>query len=178
MCLCASLAMLAPQTMNETDRRQRNRSRLLELHPRFARRVTAVIDEMESEGWRPRIQDAWRSPQAQAAAFAAGHSKLRFGFHNITGAGGRPEALAVDLLDDDAPLTPGKPYLLRLAAAAGHAGLQTGIRWGLNTALARAIDQAIVDREWQAPVKIGWDPTHLEPTGLTVAQARAGQRPE
>jgi hypothetical protein len=118
--------------MNEAARRQRNQQRLLELYPTFARRVAALIAELESEGWRPRIQDAWRSPQAQRAAWESGHSKLQWGFHNATGAGGRPEALAVDLLDDDAALNPGKPYLLRLAAAAEDAGLVTGIRWGLG----------------------------------------------
>lgn len=163
--------------MNETARRQRNQQRLQELHPAFAARVAALIRELEDEGWRPRIQDAWRSPAAQAAAFESGHSKLRYGFHNVTGDDGRPEALAVDLLDDDAALNPGKPYLLRLAAAAEHAGLATGIRWGLSLRLARAIDAAITLRDWQAPVKIGWDPTHVEPVGLSVAQARAGQRP-
>jgi len=163
--------------MNEAARRQRNQQRLLELYPTFARRVAALIAELEGEGWRPRIQDAWRSPQAQRAAWEAGHSKLQWGFHNATGAGGRPEALAVDVLDDDAALNPGKPYLLRLAAAAENAGLVTGIRWGLGKALSRAIDDAIAHREWQSPVKIGWDPTHVEPVGLTVAQAREGQRP-
>jgi hypothetical protein len=163
--------------MNETARRQRNVVRLQELHPAFAARVAAVIEALQDEGWRPRIQDAWRSIESQQAAFAAGHSKLKFGFHNVTGASGRPEALAVDLLDDDAPLNPGKPYLLRLAAAAEQAGLVSGIRWGLTPRLARAVDNAIALREWQAPVKIGWDPTHLEPAGLTVAQARAGARP-
>jgi hypothetical protein len=164
-------------TMNEAARTQRNQSRLQELYPSFAARVAAVIAELEDEGWRPRIQDSWRSMAAQEAAYGAGHSKLKFGFHNVTGADGRPEALAVDMLDDDAPLNPGKPYLLRLAAAADHAGLVSGIRWGLSTKLARAVDAAILHREWHAPVKIGWDPTHLEPRGLTVAQARSGQRP-
>lgn len=168
---------MLPRTMNEAARRQRNQQRLQELYPTFASRVAATIAELEGEGWRPRIQDAWRSPLAQLAAWEAGHSKLKWGFHNATGAGGKPEALAVDMLDDDAPLTPGKPYLLRLAAAAENAGLTTGIRWGLGKALARAVDDAIANREWHAPVKIGWDPTHVEPTGLTVAQAREGLRP-
>lgn len=163
--------------MNEAARRQRNHDRLQQLYPPFAARVVTVIDELEAEGWRPRIQDAWRSPAAQRAAFAAGHTALAFGLHNITAADGRPQALAVDLLDDDAALTPGKPYLLRLAAAAGAAGLVSGIRWGLSARLARAIDEAIALRDWQAAVKIGWDPTHLQPQALSVAQARAGQRP-
>jgi hypothetical protein len=163
--------------MNEAARRQRNHDRLQQLYPAFAARVATVIAELEAEGWRPRIQDAWRSPAAQRSAHAAGHTALAFGLHNITGADGRPQALAVDLLDDDAPLTPGKPYLLRLAAAADGAALVSGIRWGLSTRLARAIDEAIALRDWQAAVKIGWDPTHLQPRGLSVAQARAGQRP-
>ena len=163
--------------MKDTARHQRNQQRLQELFPTVAARVAAVIRELEDEGWRPRIQDAWRSVAAQEAAYEAGHSKLRYGFHNVTGADGRPEALAVDLLDDDAPLNPGKPYLLRLAAAAEQAGLATGIRWGLSAKLAQAIDSAISLRDWQAPVKIGWDPTHVQPAGLTVAQARAGSRP-
>ena len=75
--------------MNETARRQRNQQRLQELHPAFAARVAALIRELEDEGWRPRIQDAWRSPAAQAAAFESGHSKLRYGFHNVTGDDGR-----------------------------------------------------------------------------------------
>ena len=163
--------------MTESARRQRNQARLQQLFPAFAVRIAAVIEELESEGWRPRIQDAWRSAAAQQAAFSAGHSQLRFGFHNITGPNDRPEALAVDLLNDDSPLNPGKAYLLRLAAAAQNAGLISGIRWGLTAKLRRAIDSAIADREWQAPVKIGWDPMHLQPVGLTVAQARSGQRP-
>lgn len=163
--------------MKEAARRQRNLDRLRELHPAFRASVAAVIDELEAEGWRPRIQLAWRTPAEQRAMHAAGHTRLMFGLHNISGADGRPEALAADLLDDDSPHETGKPFLLRLAAAAEQAGLSTGIRWGLPAALARAIDTAITDREWQAPVKIGWDPTHLQPRGLTVAQARAGWRP-
>jgi hypothetical protein len=163
--------------MNEPARRQRNADRLKQLFPTFAARVAAVIAELEDEGWRPRIQDAWRSIAAQESAYATGHSKLKFGFHNVTGADGRPEGLAVDLLDDDAPLNPGKPYLLRLAGAAANAGLDSGIRWGLSARMAKAVDTAIANREWQAAVKIGWDPTHLQPRGLTVAQARAGMRP-
>lgn len=164
--------------MNETARRQRNQARLLELHPAFARRVQGMLTELEDEGWRPRIEDAWRAPAVQQAAWAAGHTRWRAGFHNLSAADGRPEALAVDVLDDDAPLNPGRPFLLRLAAAADAAGLRSGIRWGLPARLVAAIEQAIALRDWQAPVKIGWDPMHVEATGLTLAQARAGRRPD
>jgi hypothetical protein len=163
--------------MTEAARRARNLQRQTELFPTFATRMRAVIADMEARGHRPRIQDAWRSPEDQRKAFEAGHSKLLFGFHNVTAADGSPEALAVDLLDDDRPTNPGRAYLLKLAAAAERRQLVTGIRWGLPAALRAAIDDAIAAEDWNAPVKLGWDPTHVEPTGITVAQARAGARP-
>jgi len=163
--------------MNEVDRRKRNETRLTELYPTFRERLTRVIQTLESSGIRPRIQDAWRSPADQKKAHDSGHSQLLFGFHNVTGADGKPESLAVDMLDDDSPLSPSKGYLLQLAAAAEAEGLITGIRWGVPPGLIAAIDAAIASRNWNADVKIGWDPTHVQPTDITVSQARAGARP-
>ena len=163
--------------MDEGARIARNAQRMSTLFPAFAARLERVIRRLEAETLRPRIQDAWRSPEEQLAAFRAGHSKLKFGFHNVTAADGRPEGLAVDLLDDNAPLSPDRPYILRLAAAAEAEGLSTGVRWGLPVALRRAIDEALLARAWNAPLKLGWDPLHVEPTGITVREARAGMRP-
>lgn len=163
--------------MKEADRKMRNQTRLQELYPTFRLRVAQVIAALESSGIRPRIQDAWRSPADQKKAFDSGHSKLLYGFHNVTGQDGSPEALAVDLLDDDSPLNPGKSYLLQLAAASEKAGLVTGIRWGVPAKLVAAIDVAITAKNWDANIKLGWDPTHLQPTDVTVAQAKANQRP-
>jgi len=112
--------------MKETDRKKSNDTRLLELFATFRVRVEKVIVVLESEGIRPRIQNAWRSPADQLKAFNSGHSKLKFGFHNVTASDGTKEALAVDLLDDDHPLGPTKNYLLQLAAAAEAEGLITG----------------------------------------------------
>ena len=102
---------------------------------------------------------------------------MKYGFHNVTAANGGPEALAVDLLDDDHPLNPASSYLLHVAAAAQLQHLTTGIRWGLPPALAAAINVALAAQDWVAPVKLGWDPTHIEPLGLTIAEAKAGKRP-
>lgn len=164
--------------MKEADRKARNETRLAELFPTFSKRVARVIGALEGDGVRPRIQDAWRSPADQKKAFDAGNSKLLFGFHNVTGGDGKPEAMAVDMLDDDSPLAPGKAYLLRLAAAAEKEGLITGIRWGAPKALAEATNTAIAQKDWKADVKIGWDPTHIQPTDVTVAEAKAGKRPK
>lgn len=163
--------------MDEAAREARNESRLKECHSAFAARLKRVIDRLEGMNLRPRIQDAWRSPAEQRKAFETGHSKLLFGFHNVTGMNGEKESLAVDLLDDDAPLSPGTPYILRLAAAARAEGLSTGVLWGLPTKLRKATDAAITAGDFDAPVKVGWDPCHVEPTGITVAQAKSGERP-
>lgn len=163
--------------MKEADRKKRNADRLAELYPTFRARLKKAIASLESSGIRPRIQDGWRSPAEQKKAHDGGHSKLLFGFHNVTAKDGTPESLAVDLLDDDSPLSPGKSYLLQLAAAAEKAGLITGIRWGVPGKLVKAINQAIAAKDWNANVKVGWDPTHVQLTGITVAEAKAGKRP-
>jgi hypothetical protein len=103
---------------------------------------------------------------------------VKFGFHNVTGADGRKESLAVDLLDDDAPLAPGAPYVLRLAAAAAAEGLTTGALWGLPAKLKAGTAAAIAAGDFAAPVKIGWDPCHVEPTDITITQAKGGARPK
>ncbi len=163
--------------MTDQERLQRNTERLQELDPLFAIRVKSVLDGLEARALRPRIQDAWRSPAAQMQAYLGGFSRLRFGFHNVTNADGKPAALAADILDDDAPTAPASFFLLQLAALAEQAGLRSGIRWGLLLTFARAIDRAIAAQDWHAGVKIGWDPTHIETQAVTVAQARSGQRP-
>lgn len=163
--------------MNEESRRARNAQRLAELHSTYAGRIGRLISQLEAAGYRPRIQDAWRSPESQLAAFEAGTSKLTFGFHNLTTADGRPDSLAVDLLDDDSPLASRTAYLLQLAAAARTVQCQTGIGWGLPQRLRDAVQEAIASGNWNAAVKVGWDPTHVEPADVTLAEARAGKRP-
>ena len=163
--------------MKEADRIARINERLLELFPTFRVRLKKVIANLEAQGVRPRIQDAWRSPEDQRKAHDAGNSELLFGFHNVTAANGKPESLAVDLLDDDAPLSPSRKYLFQLAAAAEKAGLTSGIRFGLPPNLRQAVNAAIAAQDWNAKLKIGWDPTHVEPVGMTVEDARAGRRP-
>jgi hypothetical protein len=163
--------------MKEEKRKERNAQRITELYPSFGVKIRAVIEDLEAQGLRPRIQDGYRSPADQLIAFNTGHSKLKYGFHNVTGAGGAKESLAVDMLDDDHPAQEGTEYLLRLAAAAEKQGLTTGVRWGLPQNLRDAIDAAIANNDWKAAIKIGWDPAHVEPTGITPAQAKAGKRP-
>lgn len=164
--------------MQEQARLARNKQRMSELYPWFAQQLKLVIRDLEEAGLRPRIQDAWRSPEDQLKAFNSGHSKLKFGFHNVTGPNGEKHALAVDLLDDNAPIKPSGAYVLQVTAAAERRGLTTGARWGLPAKLAKAVDTAIANQDWKAPVKVGWDPVHIEPANLRPDQAAAGIRPD
>jgi hypothetical protein len=164
--------------MNETARNQRNEERLTECFPTFAKRAKAVIDDLEAEGFRPRIQDAHRSIEDQHKAFKNGFSKVKFGFHNVTGKNGKPESLAVDLLDDDNPLSPSRKYIILLAEAAQKHGLHPGSFFGLPAPLRKGLTKAIEDHNFDSNVKIGFDPTHIEATGITIAEARDGARPD
>lgn len=164
--------------MKEDARRARNDQRMTELNPVFRARLARIIKGLEAAGFRPRIQDAWRSPEAQMTAFRTGHSKLRWGFHNATTPDGRPDGLAVDLLDDDSPLSPGVKYLVALARAALSENCQTGIAWGLPPTLRSAVESAVrLADDPPAGLKIGWDPTHVEPADVSVPEAKAGVRP-
>lgn len=164
--------------MLEADRLQRNQARLQEMYPYFSVRVQAVLKELEAAGYRPRIQDAWRSPEDQLKAYRAGTSQVQFGFHNVTGANGVKEALAADILDDDHINDPKTHYMLHLAAAAEHNGLTTGVRWGLTDTFSKAIDTAIAAQTWTVPIHVGWDPMHVEVTGVTIPEAKKGIRPD
>jgi hypothetical protein len=164
--------------MREPARNARNSQRLEECFPAFATRAKAVISEMEELGFRPRIQDAHRTIEDQLKAVENGFSDVEFGFHNITGADGKPESLALDLLDDDRPLSPSRRYVITLANIAQKHQLHSGIFFRLRTDPERNILQNAIDNlDFNPRIRIGFDPTHLEPTGITIAQAKAGRRP-
>jgi hypothetical protein len=163
--------------MKEPARLARNAQRLTQMDPGTAAAVRRVLGRLEARGFRPRIQEGWRSPARQLELFHSGFSQVRFGFHNVVGPGGVPQALACDVLDDDAPLAPRRRYLLALAVAARAERLETGIAWSLSAPLRAGVEAAIAAGDIDRPVKVGWDPTHVQPTGLTIAQARAGRRP-
>lgn len=164
--------------MLEPKRKDRNNQRYTELYPWFAQKIKLVIQDLEAMGLRPRIQDAWRSKEDQLKAYKEHHTKVKFGFHNVTGEKGEKESLAVDLLDDDSPLKPSVSYILKVTAVAEKHGLTTGARWGLPSKLAKALDIAIQNQDWDAPVKVGWDPVHIQPENFTIKQALNGERPK
>lgn len=165
--------------MTEQARHERNRTKLGDLHPWLRPKVDAILGDLEGHGFRPRIQRAWVSREEQREAYSLGHSKLLWGFHNALRPDGRPGALAVDIVDDNAPYAEDRRFLLMLAASARAHGLETGIRFGLTVRQIAAVMKAVDERRWTFAGPIGWDSWHVQPrpVTLTVAQARAGKRP-
>lgn len=172
--------------MTDADRHARNALLLAQCWPPFGSKVGVIISRMESERWRPRVQQAWRSPTEQAEDVRKGVSTVTFGFHNVTGAGGKPESLAVDLVDDDAPLAAQWGFITRANELAARLGLMTGILWGkkcdrypLTDVEKARIGNAISTGDWTLvrPNRIGFDSLHIQPVGLTPREAQAGKRP-
>jgi hypothetical protein len=162
--------------MTAIQLRARNRAMLRALDPAIRDKIEAVLADLQGHGFRPRIQDAWRSPAEQRALYDKGRSRVKFGFHNVTVAG-RASALAADILDDDHPLAPSRRFLLQLFASASAHGLTTGLMWGLSAKEAARTQAAVHNRNWDAQACIGWDPCHVQVVGITIAQARRGERP-
>ncbi|WP_309721543.1 hypothetical protein [Armatimonas sp.] len=163
--------------MTEEQRKERNAQRLTECNPIFRRKVAAILSDLEGHGWRPRIQEAWRSPARQKQLLADGFTKVRWGMHNATTEDGNPDSLAVDILDDGQPNKESSKFLLMLAASAKSHGCVTGIAWGLGQEDRDTIRSAIASRDFEAKVEIGWDPCHVQIGGISVREARNGTRP-
>lgn len=172
--------------MTDQARHERNILRLSECYAPFAVRVVRLIADLEREGFRPRIQQAFRTPKGQAAVLASGNSKVKWSFHMATTPEGKPDALAVDILDDDYPVpvkdqrlwpVSFRQYLLWLAALAAGYELETGLAWGLDAVERRALALAMSTDPLSYTKGIGWDPTHVEPRDLTLTAAKAGRRP-
>lgn len=172
--------------MTDPDRHERNALLLAECWPPFGDMVGVIVSMMESERWRPRVQQAWRSPAEQAEDVRKGVSTVLFGFHNVTGAGGHPESLAVDLVDDDAPLAAQWGFITRANELAGRIGLMTGILWSrasdrypLSDVEKARITNAIATGDWTLlkPGRIGFDSLHIQPVGIKPREAQAGKRP-
>lgn len=163
--------------MIELARLARNASMLAQCHPVAAWRFQRVIWALEQEHYRPRIQQAWRSAEEQMEAHATDHSDVYWSLHEATSPTGRPEALAVDILDDDSPIVPPMGYLLRLAYFARNFHCQTGILWHLKGASRAKLDAAIVGGATTYHGLVGFDPCHLEIADVTYAAAHGGLRP-
>ena len=163
--------------MTDELRHQRNAVKLLELQPVFGARIVHLLSAMEAAGYRPRIQQAYRSLEEQQQDLAKGVSEVVWSFHNAKNEDGSPAALAVDLLDDDYPTNPRKPYMMRLAIECRALRLETGILWGLSEGPRQRLSDAIAAGQSGWVGAVGWDGCHVQPADVSLAQAKHGMRP-
>lgn len=140
-------------------------------------KVAAVIKDLEGHGLEPLIAaSVFRKPEEQLKLYNAGRSQVKWGFHCAMTKDGKPGSLAADIVDAKLGWNaPGKFWLMLGSSAMAH-GLGWGGLWGLPDTLRKGILKIIEDKDWNRPVKFGWDVAHIETTAVTVAQAKAGKR--
>jgi len=171
--------------MIELLRQKRNRDELGKIHPAFVLEFAAVVRELETLGYRPRLQETYRDLAAQAKKFAEGKSEIKgAGPHTnviLLGPGkSRPASLATHVLDDDAknPADPGNAWIAILAVTGARYGLQTGAVWAQSKASVLLpgkphrimLEAAIAGGDEPLVKKLldearGFDPLHLEIRG-------------
>jgi len=103
--------------------------KLASLEPAFAQHVAAILDELSRRGFQPKLFFAWRSVAKQLELVKAGHSKVKFSFHNALAPDGTPRALAADIVDqrwhwDPTAATKG------FWKALGQAAIARSLVWG------------------------------------------------
>lgn len=164
---------------SETRRARVNSERLLKMYPVQARRVAAVIKDLEGHKYRPLIDaQVYRSAAQQADLVRRGHSKVYYSFHNVTGKTGRPESLAADVVDAAKFWDADRAFWMKLNSSAHAHSSTTGVAWGLSTANRARLAAAIAGKNWDYKGLLGWDTAHVEPRGLTISQAKKGARPQ
>ncbi len=161
--------------MIEIARKLRNKNRLTEIYSKYASNFADLINCLEKTyGYKPRMQDAWRSLELQRKYWSTGNSWLKVGAHNFTLPGERKAALAADILNDRDP--DGKnsiEYWSVLAIEAQKRGLETGICWNLKqgpgthrAAMETAVlSGSIFELARLVDIDRGADPTHVQVQG-------------
>ena len=158
--------------MLEIRRRKRNTDQLKLMAPTVALQVREVLADLEAWGFRPRLQETYRTLAEQRQKFEQGLSR-------ISGAGPHtlvevvspsyfvPASRATHVLDDDSPLDPSPKFLASLAISAAKHGLRSGVIFGLEgdhrTKVNSAINQGLFKILAILLVRErGWDPNHIE----------------
>ena len=164
----------------EARRISQNNSNLAKMSPTMRTKIRAVLSDEEKAGYKPIIDNAvWRSKAEQLALYRKGYSKVTFSFHNASTAQGKADSLAADIVDQRwgwTGMTPKSYWLVQARSARVH-GLYSGTHFGLSSANKKKLDAALDARNFGFVGPIGWDPAHVEPTGITLGQARKGIRP-
>ena len=165
----------------EARRVAQNANNLKKMALPMRSKVRGVITDLEGHGYKPIIDNAvWRSKAEQLALYRKGYSKVTYSYHNVSTKAGGPDSLAADIIDQRYGwfrVTPRRYWMTQARSAWVH-NLYSGSHFGLTKAQRRAFDAALSSPNFTAySGPLGWDPAHIEPRGLSIAQAKAGKRP-
>ncbi len=165
--------------MNRADRQFQNYRMLERVHFNLRHKVAMIVLDLEGHGCHPLIDaGVYRSPAEQLKKFQEGNSKVRYSYHNVTGRSGTPESLAADITDAELRWNSPLSFWLRLASSAQAHQMTSGIYWGLNASRRSELRAIIARRTWNpGNVSIGWDPAHVQVTGISLFAAKRGKRP-
>ena len=139
------------------------KDKLDELNPWFRHKIEhGVLPDLRGKGWEPVIAEAWRDPEIQLLKFRQKRSKVMWGFHCATAQDGKADALACDIVDHRwfwrMPLVKRLLFRKHLMSSCKAHGLTSGAQWVKSF-----------------PPYGDW--AHVEAAGITIAEAKAGERP-
>jgi hypothetical protein len=129
--------------------------KLRELRPEFRAQIAAILDQLEAEGFQPKISNALRTAQQQLDKVAAGYA-----MPGATSPGTHGWGLACDIIDrrwgwkvcDDAAR-----FFARLCDLATAAGLTSGGAWFGRGGTRKAPTHRSPWNRWG----LGWDVAHV-----------------
>lgn len=125
------------------------------LKPAFREKVERILHDMEKHlGYRCYVASGKRTPEQQAKLVAQGRSKTLRSKH-LTGR-------AADIVPYSEKWNARQAYWMRLGYLAYREGLRWGGEFGLPAPMREALRKACEKKKWDADVKIGWDPAHVE----------------
>jgi len=106
--------------------------KLQSMNPLLRPKVQAILIGLNQAGFQPKVYYGWRSVAVQLQLFNAGHSKVKFSFHNAQKTDGTPNSYAADIIDARyawSPQAESSGFWKALGAAAKKQGLFWGGDW-------------------------------------------------
>lgn len=140
--------------MTRSERHAFIERKLQQVHPNLARKVRAIISDLEGHGWEPTIGSGWRSVEEQRAILARGDSTVSFSFHNAE-LNGKPAALAVDIVDARWGWDSPKRFWTHLGSSANAHKCVWGGNWKRFPDVAHV---QLLSNDMLAKVKRGYSP--------------------
>lgn len=153
--------------MTDEELRKHNALKLREISQEHRQAFRKVVRTLEAHGHRPRITEAYRTPERQAELYAARVSRAKSGGKHTRSQGVHPASLAADIVCDHLPFAESPAFFASLACAAKREGLVTGLTWGLPQSIRENLQKAIDNLDLPVVQRIvtykrGWDPCHVE----------------